>query len=75
MLFEKGRRTHHDLFINNTPIELVDHFKYLGITLFKKCNWFCTQKCIAQHASYALYNLCTVINAFELSASQKTQPV
>ena len=35
MNFEKGRRTHYDFYINNTALELVDSFKYLGITLFK----------------------------------------
>ena len=38
MIFEKGRRTHYDFYINNTALELVDSFKYLGITLFKHEN-------------------------------------
>ena len=50
MIFEKGRRTHYDFFIYNTKVELVDSFKYLGITLFKNGNWYRSQKCIAQHA-------------------------
>ena len=58
-------------FINNIPVELVDHFKYLGITLFKSGNWFRRQKCIAQHASYALYNLFTVLNSVALSTEHK----
>lgn len=71
MIFEKGRHTHHDLYIYNTPIEIVDYFKYLGITLYKNGNWFRTQKSIAQHASYAMYNLFTVFNNIELSVLQK----
>ena len=35
MIFEKGRRTTHEFFIYNMAIEVVDSFKYLGITLFK----------------------------------------
>ena len=38
IIFEKGRRTHYDFYIYNTVIELVDSFKYLGITLFKNGN-------------------------------------
>lgn len=71
MIFEKGRRTHYDFFIYNTPIELVDSFKYLGITLFKNGNWYRTQKTIAQHASFALYNLFAVLKDVDLPVTQK----
>ena len=71
MVFEKGRRTYYEFFLNNTKIDLVDNFKYLGITLFKNGNWYRSQKCIAQHASRALYNLFTVFNKIELPTSQK----
>ena len=71
MIFEKGRRTYYDFFLNNTKIDLVDNFKYLGITLFKNGNWYRSQKCIAQHASRALYNLFTIFNKIELPTSQK----
>ena len=58
MIFEKGKRTHYDFFfIYNNVLELVDSFKYLGITLFKNGNWYRSQKTIVQHASFALYNL------------------
>ena len=39
MIFEKGRRTHHDFYIYNTALEVVESFKYLGLTLFKNGNW------------------------------------
>ena len=39
MIFEKGRRTHHDFYIYNTALEVVGSFKYLGVTLFKNGNW------------------------------------
>ena len=58
-------------FIYNTPLEVVDSFKYLGIALFKNGNWYRSQKTKAQHASYALYNLFTVFKDVELLASQK----
>ena len=71
LFIEKGRRTHYDFYIYNTVIELVDSFKYLGITLLKNGNWYRTQKCIAQHASFALYNLFTVLKNIELPIVQK----
>ena len=71
MIFEKGRRTHYDFYIYITVIDVVDSFKYLGITLFKNGNWYRSQKTIAQHASFALYNLFTVFKDIELPASQK----
>ena len=71
MIFEKGRRTYHEFFLYDTKIELVDSFKYLGITLFKNGSWYRSQKCIAQHASRALFNLFTIFNNAELSVPQK----
>ena len=71
MIFERGKRTHYDFFINNTILDLVDSFKYLGITLFKNGNWYRSQKCIAQHASFALYNLFTVFQKVEIPVTQK----
>ena len=60
MIYEKGKRTHYDFFIYNNVFEHVYSFKYLGITLFKNKNWHRSQKTIAQHASFALYNLFTI---------------
>ena len=71
MIFEKGRRTYHEFFLYDTKIELVDSLKYLGITLFKNGNLDRSQKCIAQHASRALFNLFTIFNNAELSVPQK----
>ena len=70
MIFEKGRN-HYDFYIYNTVIKLVDSFKYLGITLFKNSNWYRSQKCIAQHASFALFDLFTVFNNIDLRIPQK----
>ena len=72
MIFEKGRYySYEEFFIYNSKIELVNSFKYLGITLFKNGNWYRSQKSIAQHASRALYNLFSVFDNIELPASQK----
>ena len=71
MIFEKGRHTRQDFYINNTLIETVESFKYLGITFFKNGNWYRTQKCIAKHSSFALHNLFTIFNTIELPISQK----
>ena len=35
MIFEKGRHSHFDFYINNTKLELVTSFKYLGIHFSK----------------------------------------
>ena len=71
MIFEKGRHTRHDFYIYDTPIEVVDSFKYLDITLLKNGNWYRTQKSIAEHASFSLYNVFRIFNNIELSVSKK----
>ena len=71
MIFENGQRTDHTFYIYNTAIEVVDSFKYLGIMLFKNGNWYRSQKSIAQHASFALYNLFSVFNDVDLPVSRK----
>ena len=71
MIFEKGKHTHYDFYICNTMVDIVDSFKYLGMTLFKNGNWFRRQKCLAKHASFALYNVFTVINNTELTIKQQ----
>ncbi|MES9880358.1 MAG: reverse transcriptase family protein [Sedimenticola sp.] len=71
MIFEKGRHTKFDFSLNNTILETVTSFKYLGIHLFKNGNWFRTQKIIAQHGSLALHNLFKILNQTELITSEK----
>ena len=71
MIFEKGARSHHDFYIYNTVLDIVDSFKYLGITLFRNGNWYRTQKCISQHASFALFKLFTILRNIELPITQK----
>ena len=71
MIFEKGRNTTYNFYLNNTKLEIVSSFKYLGIHFFKNGNWFRTQKRLAEHASYALHNLFSLFGQIELPTSEK----
>ena len=71
MIFEKGRHTNFDFYINNTKLETVTSFKYLGIHFFKNGSWHRTQKRLSQHAAFALHNLFSLFRQFECSATQK----
>lgn len=71
MIFEKGRHTHFDFYLNNVKLELVTSFKYLGIHFFKNGNWNRTQKRLSQHASFALHNLFSLFRQIELPISEK----
>lgn len=71
MIFEKGRSTTYDFHIYNTKIEIVNSFRYLGITLHKNGNWLRSQKFIAQHGSFSLHNLFGLLKNLELPTAQK----
>ena len=71
MSFEKGRHTRYDFYLNNTKLEIVSSFKYLGVYFYKNGNWYRTQKCIADHASFALHNLFSLFSQIEISTYQK----
>ena len=71
MIFEKGRHTHFDFYLDNVKLELVDSFKYLGIHFFKNGNWNRTQQRLAQHGSFALHKLFSLFNQTELNISNK----
>ena len=71
MIFEKGSHTSYDFYINNTKLDLVSSFKYLGMHFFKNGNWYRVQKRIASHASYALHNLFGLFKQIELPISEK----
>ena len=71
MIFERGRNTTYNFYLNNTKLDLVSSFKYLGIHFFKNGNWFRTQKRLAEHASYALHNLFSLFGQIELPTSEK----
>ena len=71
MIFEKGRPTYHHFVLNNSVIEVVNSFKYLGVYFYKNISWKETQKQISQRASISLHNLFIVFNQTELPTSQK----
>ena len=71
MIFERGRHTSCDLYLNNTKLEVVDSFKYLGVHFFKNGNWFRTQKRLAQHASYALHNLFSLFRQIDIPITEQ----
>ena len=71
MIFERGRHTSCDLFLNNIKLEVVDSFKYLGVHFFKNGNWFRTQKRLAQHALYALHNLFSLIRQIDIPKTEQ----
>ena len=71
MIFEKGRHTHFDFYLNNVRLEVVTSFKYLGIHFFINGNWNRTQKRLSQHAAFALHNLFSLFRQIELTPSQK----
>ena len=71
MIFEKGRHTSYDFYLNNTKLEIVTSFKCLGIYLFKNGNWHRTQKYIAEHVSHVLHNLFAILSEVEISTAEK----
>ena len=71
MIFEKGRHTHFDFYLNNVKLEIVTSFKYLGIHFFKNGNWHRTQKRLSQHAAFALHNLFFLFRQIEFSQKYK----
>lgn len=73
MIFVNGRSTHINLKIYDQPIEVVDSFRYLGISLFKNGNFNRSQKLIAQHASFSLNKLFQIFNNTELPFNQKVK--
>jgi hypothetical protein len=71
MIFERGRHTTCDFYLNNTKLDIVSDFKYLGVTFYKNNKWQRTQKNIANNSLFALHNLFTAFNQIDLQTSQK----
>lgn len=61
MISEMGRPTNHDFFINDTKIESVKSFKYLGVYFYKNGNWNQTQSVLLNmlHLNYIICLLFT----------------
>ena len=71
MIFEKGRKTSIDVIYDNTLLEVVDSFKYLGTMFYKNGNWNRTQKCLSDYGSFALHNLNRLFQSITLSHNEK----
>ena len=73
MIFEKGRHTHYDFYLNNVKLEIVTSLKYLGMYMyvFKNGNWNRTQKRLSQHATFALHYLFSLFRQIKFTTSQK----
>ena len=71
MIFEKGRKTTADIFYNNTLLEVVDNFKYLGAMFYKNGSWNRTQKCLSEYGAFALHNLNRLFQNITLSNNEK----
>ena len=71
MVFEKRGNAHFNFMYDNKILDIVNNFKYLGITLFKNGKWFRTQKSIEQRSLAALHNLFIVFNHIDLTAKYK----
>ena len=55
MIFEKGLKTDMHIYYNNTELEVVDSFKYLGIILYKHGSWNRMQNCLGECGYFALH--------------------
>ena len=71
MIFERGRHSTFDFVYNDTVLDVVHNFKYLGIYFFKNRSWSRTQKYIARHSQSALHNLFIVFNQLSLNIDDK----
>ncbi|MEW8545054.1 MAG: reverse transcriptase family protein [Candidatus Thiodiazotropha sp.] len=71
MIFENGRKTLKTFHFGDIVLDVVDSFKYLGITFYKNGNWNRSQKYIAEHGSYALHNLYRILANISLNIPEK----
>ena len=71
MIFERGRARDVDIYFNGIKLDIVDCFKYLGITFYKNGNWFRTQKLISQYGNFALHKLVCLFESIYLPITEK----
>ena len=57
LIFSKGKETKYTFTLQNTPIEVVNEFKYLGLLLCKNNSFVPTIKYIDDQGSKAVYSL------------------
>ena len=67
MEFEKGRKTYVNLYYNDSLLEAVDNFKYLGVMYYRNSSWKRTQKCLSEYGSFVLHNLNRLFQNITLS--------
>jgi hypothetical protein len=70
VIFEKGRHTYHNFYLNNEILENVNSFKYLGVELYKNGQWHRTQQKIAAHGQRALHKLFRIISQVTLPINE-----
>ena len=71
MIFEKRGNTQFDFKYDNIILDIVNNFKYLGVTLYKNGKWSQTEKTVAQRSQAALHNLFIVFNQIDLTTKDK----
>ena len=64
MIFERGRVREVDIYLNGIKLDIVDCFKYLGITFFTNGNILQTQKLILQYGNLHYTNLYVFLNVY-----------
>ena len=71
MIFEKGRKTIADIYFDDEKLELIEAFKYLGLTFFKNGKWFRSQKIISQYGNFASHKLKCLLQNVYLNVNEK----
>ena len=71
MIFEKGRPTSTEFYNNNTYLENVENFKYLGVKFYNNGCWNRTQKCLSEYGSFALHNLYRLFQDVKMCTKEK----
>jgi hypothetical protein len=71
MIFENGPKTDACLCYNNSVLEVVDSFNYLGITLLKNGGWYRSHKCLRDRVMFAFHTLFNIL--YDISLPVKEQ--
>ena len=72
MVFKSGnRREHLNLQYDGSPLETVNTFTYLGMTLSSNGKFYQAQKALAEQATKALFSLNNLFDKIDLSISEK----
>ena len=55
------------MYYNDSFLEVVDNFKYLGVMFYRNGSWNRTQNCLSEYGSFALHNLNRLFQNITLS--------